>query len=129
MYVNKTILDIFQFSDEVDILGRPVEALMSERPGVYHQGYIDVHLGGEASPVMNKLRRIRAKRADGKVFPVDIHVIPVELDDEPYFVGFIRDMSELQTKEEELHRLLHYDSLTGLANAKSLELHLQEENR
>ena len=126
IFVNEAVVDMFGYANEMDLVGQSVEMLMNAHQGAQHGSYVTRHMAGEDVPIMNRLRRLRARHASGHLFPVDIHVVQVEAEGAPYYVGFLRDMSEIEAKEHELHRLLYYDTLTGLPNTKSVERFLDE---
>jgi diguanylate cyclase (GGDEF)-like protein/PAS domain S-box-containing protein len=126
VFVNKAAHEMFGYEHEDDLLGRPVTCLMSPEHEVTHPVFVQRHLAGESSPVIDKLRRIRAIGKDGASFPVDIHVFQLEIDGDQVFASFIRDMSEIETKDQELHDLAFNDPLTGLPNMKSFEALLQK---
>jgi PAS domain S-box-containing protein len=56
-----------------------------------------------ASQVLGRLLEMRALRADGREFPVELTVVPVAGIEPPLFAGFMRDISERRRAEETLH--------------------------
>ena len=124
VFVNRAICAMFGYADGAALMGQPVEILMNDHQAAHHGSYVRRHLAGEPVPIMNRLRRLRARHADGHLFPVDIHVAQVRIEDEPFYVAFMRDMSDVVAQEQEVHRLLYYDSLTGLPNLRSAEQYL-----
>jgi PAS domain S-box-containing protein/diguanylate cyclase (GGDEF)-like protein len=72
---------------------------------------------------------LMAKRADGRILPVDIALAPLEWEDAPCTVAFVRDVSELTHTLERLRWLARHDELTGLPNlntlAEQIEQHVQ----
>lgn len=55
-------------------------------------------------------------RRDGTEFPVEVSARLIEMDDEFYFQGIMRDITERKKAEEEIQFLAHHDTLTGLPN-------------
>ncbi|MGB0684465.1 MAG: putative bifunctional diguanylate cyclase/phosphodiesterase [Magnetovibrionaceae bacterium] len=124
VYLNQTALLMFGYSDKADLIGQRVERLMNDSNAALHHSYVDRHLQGQAVAVVNNLRRIKAKHKSGALFPIDIHVFPLIADEERHYIAFIRDMSDLESKENELSRLAYYDPLTSLPNATSFKFFL-----
>lgn len=125
-YVNSAATKMFGYEHDDQLVGRPVTCLMNPENAMSHPEFVRRHLAGEPSPVMNNLRRIRALKQTGEMFPVDIHVFALNVDDERYYASFIRDMSEIERKDQELHDLAYNDPLTGLPNMKSFEALLRK---
>lgn len=125
-YVNSAATKMFGYEHDDQLVGRPVTCLMNPENAMSHPEFVRRHLAGEPSPVMNNLRRIRALKQTGEMFPVDIHVFALNVDDKRYYASFIRDMSEIERKDQELHDLAYNDPLTGLPNMKSFEALLRK---
>jgi PAS domain S-box-containing protein len=56
---------------------------------------------GEAR-VLNRVIEISALHKNGKVFPIELSIVPIRLKNRQYFCGFIRDITERKKWEEEL---------------------------
>lgn len=69
---------------------------------------------------------LMAKRADGRILPVDIALAPLEWDDRPCTVAFVRDVSELTHTLERLRWLARHDELTGLPNLNTLAEQIEQ---
>lgn len=119
VFVNDAILKMFGYTSASELIGEPVECLMIEVNAAAHSTYVERHLNGKDVPIMNQLRRINAKSKSGALFPIDIHVFHIKVDNERHYVGFIRDMTEVDMTERQLHQIAYFDKLTGLPNAES----------
>jgi len=126
VFCNGAALDCFGYNDQSALIGEPVETLMNAENAAHHKTYVARHLSGHDVPIMNQLRRIKAKKSNGQLFPIDIHVFHFQAAGERYYVAFIRDMSEVVAKEEELHQLAFFDPLTNLPNAVSFKNTIDE---
>lgn len=62
----------------------------------------------------------QCRRADGSVYPVEIHQRLVRCPDADVFVALALDISERRKMEERLDYLVRYDGLTGLLNRTQL---------
>ena len=70
---------------------------------------------GEAR-VIGRAQELSALRKDGTEFPIELNVAEIRLGGRRRFTAIIRDVTERNQAEERIHRLAHYDSLTGLPN-------------
>ena len=68
--------------------------------------------GHEAS----HLRETQLRRKDGSYVQVEVHRHAQRSGKTWLIVGVVRDITERKATEKSLHRLAHYDSLTGLPN-------------
>ena len=63
----------------------------------------------------------------GARFPVDVSVSRVLLPHEYLYVCILRDLTEQQRSQADIHRLAHTDALTGLENRFALNLRLEQQ--
>lgn len=64
---------------------------------------------------------------NGEHFPVDVSVSRVLLPHEYLYVCILRDLTEQQRSQADIHRLAHTDALTGLENRFALNLRLEQQ--
>jgi PAS domain S-box-containing protein len=55
-------------------------------------------------PVLNRIIEVKALRRDGQVFPAEITIAPVRLDEQYLFAAFVRNISERKRAEQELYQ-------------------------
>ena len=53
-------------------------------------------------PVLGARLEIVAQHKEGYVFPIELSITPIEIENKTYFTGFIRDITERKQAEEEL---------------------------
>lgn len=94
---------IFGFSAE-EVLGKNVSLLMPEPYKSEHDGYIGSYLETGNARIIGIGREAQARRKDGSVFPIDLSVGEIPTDDQPKFVGIVRDTTERKQSEEEVHQ-------------------------
>ena len=86
----------------------PEAALFAQRRGL---------AGPHAAPVIGTPNvQINGLRRDGDVFPMELTINAVPLEEPPLVVGVMRDITVRREMEERLERLAQYDGLTGLPN-------------
>ncbi|MFC5546918.1 putative bifunctional diguanylate cyclase/phosphodiesterase [Massilia aerilata] len=71
------------------------------------------------------LLRIVKRRKDGSTFPAEVHVSRFEENGQEFFQAIIRDLTEREDAERQLHHLATHDTLTGLPNRALLHERLQ----
>lgn len=99
--MNTSAVRIFGYTTE-EVSGRNVSMLMPEPYRSGHDGYLShYHKTGEKK-VIGVGREILAQRKDGSVFPMELGVNEMEVDDKTMFVGTIRDISERKEYEKSL---------------------------
>ena len=96
---NSAATVLFGFT-EAEVIGQPIDLIIPERYKKAHQkGIHRVSSGGE-SHVIGKTVELAAVRKDGTEFPVELSLATWFLDDERYYTGIIRDISERKQAEQ-----------------------------
>ncbi len=72
--------------------------------------------GSRARGARGQRIELSAARADGSAFPAEVTISIVELDEQPVFTAFVRDITQRKRLEEQLTHQAFHDPLTGLAN-------------
>ncbi len=95
---------IFGFSAQ-EVLGKNVSFLMPEPYRSEHDGYLDNYLETGNAKIIGIGREVQGKRQSGSIFPIGLSVGKIPTDDQPKFVGIIRDITEQKRSEEEIHHI------------------------
>jgi len=90
---------------------------------------IEASLDAESTPaIIGEIRKKGAaifesthRRKDGTIFPVEVSVRFLEVDDKPYLTSIVRDITERKHYIEELEHKALYDTLTELPNRTLLQ--------
>ena len=99
--MNTSAVRIFGYTTE-EVSGKNVSMLMPEPYRSEHDGYLSYyHTTGEKK-VIGLGREILAQRKDGTVFPMELGVNEMEVDERKMYVGTIRDISERKEAEKSL---------------------------
>ncbi len=109
--VNATACTMFGYTrEELFALG-PV--LMGAASAVEHEALYDAIIAGRGAPTFNETQ---LRRKDGAMLQVEVHRQAQQFGDDWIIVGVVRDITERKQAEQRLHRLAHFDALTGLPN-------------
>lgn len=92
---------IFGYS-AVEVIGKNVNVLMPEPYHSAHDGYLTNYLTTGEQKIIGIGRSVKARRKDGSIFPMELGVSRMSVDDEMGFVGSIRDITEREAAEKAL---------------------------
>jgi PAS domain S-box-containing protein len=96
---NSAATALFGFTED-EVIGRPIELIIPERFRESHRkGLHRVSTGGPHR-VIGKTVELAAVRKGGNEFPVELSLATWFLDEERYFTGIIRDISERKQAEQ-----------------------------
>jgi two-component system sensor kinase FixL len=82
-----------------EVIGVNVKILMPSPDREEHDGYLESYRKTHKAKIIGIGREVVGRRKDGSTFPMDLSVGEVKTDDEPMFVGIIRDISERKKVE------------------------------
>ena len=98
---------IFGYASE-EIVRHKVNELMAEPYASEHDEYIARYEKTGEARAIGRIRTVTAKRKNGELFPVELSVTEIEVDQEVHYAAFIRDISDtvrLQAQLVERERL------------------------
>jgi PAS domain S-box-containing protein len=84
---------VFGYSAK-EIAGRKVNDLMAEPYASEHDQYIERYEKTGEARAIGRIRTVTAKRKNGELFPIELSVTEIEVDDDVHYAAFIRDISE-----------------------------------
>lgn len=90
---------------EPEVLGQNVSMLMPSPYRDEHDRYIARYLATGEKRIIGIDRVVTGERKDGSTFPMKLEVGEMQSGDCRYFTGFIRDLTERQETEHQLHEL------------------------
>ncbi|KAL9646628.1 hypothetical protein ABK040_010740 [Willaertia magna] len=90
-----------------EVLGKNVKLLCNDKDKEKHDSYLKRYLNTGEKRVVDKTRLLKGKTKKGKSIRIELRVSEIieDSNNESSFVGFIRDLSTMVTKEEQLTRL------------------------
>ncbi|PJG50280.1 PAS domain-containing sensor histidine kinase [Bradyrhizobium forestalis] len=117
---------LFGYSRQ-EAIGRNVSILMPEPDQSRHDSYIARYLKTNDPHIIGIGRIVTGKRRDGTTFPMHLSVGQTQRAGEPYFTGFVRDLTEHQQTQARLQELqselVHVSRLTAMGEMASALAH------
>ena len=90
---------------EAELLGENISTLMPSPDRERHNHHLENYLATGERRIIGIGRITTARRCNGAVFPIDLHVGEAKAGTEKVFTGFIRDLTEPQATQRRLHDL------------------------
>lgn len=100
---NPAAEEMFGYGRE-EILGEPLTVLMPERFRESHEAGIRRYLETGDAKVLGETVELHGLRADGTEFPIELTIDTWSADDERFFSGIIRDITERKRTEKRLQQ-------------------------
>ncbi|WP_254611688.1 PAS domain S-box protein [Haloterrigena gelatinilytica] len=101
--INPAVETVFGYEPD-DLVGESLTTLMPDRLVDRHYEALARYLAGAERTLDWEFVELPGVRADGTEIPLEVSFSEVEYDDERYFTGIIRDVSEREARKRELRR-------------------------
>jgi two-component system, LuxR family, sensor kinase FixL len=112
---------------EQEAIGQNVSILMPEPDRARHDGYIARYRVTHDPHIIGIGRIVTGKRRDGTTFPMHLSIGEMQSGGEPYFTGFVRDLTEHQQTQARLQELqselVHVSRLSAMGEMASALAH------
>jgi len=102
--VNRQTEEVFGYSRN-EMTGQPIEMLMPQRFREQHPGYIRSFFSNPSTRAMDSARELFGLSRDGREFPVEISLSPIETEEGVLVASSVRDITERRQDEEVLKAL------------------------
>lgn len=99
-----------------ELIGQGIQKLMPSPHREAHDGYVRSFLESGVATVLGQRRELLGLHKDGTVFPLEINVTHVELEDGGFFTGFVSDITKRKRDEQALNESLEMVELTSSVN-------------
>jgi len=110
-----------------EVLGQNVKILMPSPYREAHDGYLERYERTGERRIIGIGRVVVGERKDGSTFPMELSVGEMQSNNQRYFTGFIRDLTERQRTEARLQELqselVHISRLTAMGEMASALAH------
>ncbi|RJX33656.1 MAG: PAS domain S-box protein [Desulfurivibrio sp.] len=125
--VNRQMENLFGYSRE-ELLGRQIEILIPERYRARHQENVAAFFASPRPRAMGAGLDIHALAKDGREFPADISLSPLETTEGIAVLADIRNISERKQAEQKILKSFYFESTMNAVLTISLEpLSLEEQ--
>jgi two-component system, LuxR family, sensor kinase FixL len=112
---------------EAEAIGRNISVLMPEPDRSRHDGYIARYLKTGERRIIGIGRIVTGLRKDGTTFPMHLTIGEMLSVGQPYFTGFVRDLTEQQQTQARLQELqselVHVSRLSAMGEMASALAH------
>lgn len=99
LYVNRTLVSIYGYQDEKELLGKPITVLVGDE---YKQGVLNWFVRRESIESPSTRLEFGAVKKDGSRIHVEVHVAKIPFDETPSLISFHRHITERKRLHEEL---------------------------
>jgi two-component system sensor kinase FixL len=117
---------LFGWSEQ-EAIGQNVAILMPEPDRTRHDSYIARYRSTKDPHIIGIGRIVTGKRRDGTTFPMHLSIGEMQSGGEPYFTGFVRDLTEHQQTQARLQELqselVHVSRLSAMGEMASALAH------
>ena len=86
------------------IVGRNVSILMPSEMAKRHDGFLKAYAETGRSQIIGSGRELMGKRANGTIFPLELSISEVKLDDKTLYTGILRDITSRKAVEQTLRQ-------------------------
>ena len=110
-----------------EVIGKNIKMLMPSSYREGHDGYLARYLRTGERRIIGVGRVVVGERKDGSTFPMELAVGEMKSNNQRFFTGFIRDLTERQRTEARLQELqtelVHISRLTAMGEMASALAH------
>jgi len=112
---------------EPEAIGQNISRMMPEPDRGRHDGYLARYLKTGERRIIGIGRIVTGMRKDGTTFPMYLTIGEMQSDGQPYFTGFVRDLTEQQQTQARLQEiqseLVHVSRLSAMGEMASALAH------
>jgi two-component system, LuxR family, sensor kinase FixL len=110
-----------------EVIGENIKIMMPSPYREEHDGYLARYLRTNEARIIGTGRVVVGQRKDGSTFPMELAVGEMRSNNQRFFTGFIRDLTERQSAEARLQELqselVHISRLTAMGEMASTLAH------
>ena len=106
---------------QAEILGKNVSCLMPEQIAARHNSYLQRYIATR-TPSFAGQREVQALRKNGEIFPAQLRVSLMKINQEFFFSGFVDDISETKALETQLMQAQKLEAIGQLASGVAHEI-------
>jgi PAS domain S-box-containing protein len=99
--VSRAACNTFKYS-EAELIGQNVKTLMPSEIADIHDNFLNEYARSKQKHIIDSTRRTTARTKHGQEFPIEIGVTELTQNGVTRFVGFVRDITDEVTREQEI---------------------------
>ena len=122
---NQAVRHVFGYSPD-ELRGRRMNILMPEPYRTEHENYIAQYLETGDAHILGVGRELNGQRKNGTVFPMDLAVSEMWMNEKRFFIGIARDITERKEQMAAIEYQALHDALTDLPNRSLLSDRLHQ---
>ena len=103
-----------------EVIGKNIRLLVPEPHKKKHSDYIRRYITTGNAKIIGIGREVDGERKNGDLFPLELGISEIKIDQKRLFTGIVRDISERKKTDEELRR--HRENLEQLVEERTREL-------
>jgi len=92
--------------NEADLQGEHLSVLLPDETRPHHQKLVDNYMSSPVARPMGAARDLLARTKEGSLVPVEVGLMPVEVDDERFVIASLVDISTRRAAEEQQAQLI-----------------------
>jgi PAS domain S-box-containing protein len=92
---------LFGYSKK-EVLGKNIKMLMPEKHSKNHDQYINNYINTNKAKILDTGREVEAKRKDGTMFPIDLSISKIKVQNKILFSGIVRDITQKKKFERSI---------------------------
>ncbi|QSZ40639.1 PAS domain S-box protein [Sulfurimonas aquatica] len=122
--VNKAANILFSYKDK-ELIGKNIKLLIPQPEHDLHDEHVRNYHNQE-SKVIGVERKLEAVDKNGNLVPITLAVMPIKINNELFFIGTIRDLSqivELKAQHKEQENMMHQAKLASMGEMISAISH------
>jgi PAS domain S-box-containing protein len=100
LVANPAASRIFGYKNE-EMIGQNISMLMPEEGRASHDVYLQKSQLHEAK-ILNLTRDLRGRRKNGEMFPLELTVSPMMVENEKFYIGVLRDVTQRYQQQQDL---------------------------
>ncbi|WP_299459258.1 PAS domain S-box protein [uncultured Microscilla sp.] len=100
---NPAVTSLFGYEPE-EVIGQNIKMLMPHKYASEHDGYLQHYASTGEKKIIGIGRKVEAQKKDGTVFDAHISVSEFKVNQEVFYAGFIRDISQATSTQKVLEK-------------------------
>ena len=101
--VNPAVSLLFGYESD-ELIGENVAIFLPVSERHRHDGYIDHYLKTGDAKIIGQGREVMAQHKLGHLFPVDLSVSRMEIENKTMFLGLVKDLTDIKSKQDAVNR-------------------------